>query len=104
MWSEARIAAFLGDRDVRGLRLNDLLLDGPPRLVRGGLVGEAASHGDRAFLGPRSRQIQRQPAIGWEKFDRNPPIMAISLDLDRLPAKVSDNAQAVGKNSRGNRH
>ena len=71
MWGAARLAAFLGDRDDQGLRLNDLLTHRPRHLVRGGLVGETAHHDHHAFLGPRSCQSQRQSTIGWEKFPRS---------------------------------
>ena len=57
MWSEARIAAFPGDRDDQGLRLNDILPNGLRLLVREGLVGEAANDGHHAFLDPRPCQI-----------------------------------------------
>ena len=105
---------FFGYAMIRGLQFNDLLLDGSRRLVRGGQVGETANHGDHAFLGPRSCQnpattrdrLGKSPAepanhghralldcdhaepsdnaIGWEKCQRKPPIMAISLFWDAL--------------------
>ena len=75
MWNAARIAAFLRDRDKRGLPFDDIHPDGPGRLVRGGLVEASRQQSPSRPFGPRSRP-NRRPA--WEKFQRNPFIMAIA--------------------------
>ena len=91
---------------------------------REGVIGKTANHSHYAFLGPRSCQAQQpvgkipvkpanhghyafldrdvakpsdNPRQAWEKLQRKPPIMAITLFSDRDRAKAGDNSPSLGK-------
>ena len=101
MWTAARIAAFLGDRNDQGLQLDDLLPDGPRHLAREGRVGEA----DRRSCFDWTAIVPK-PAATHAGLGKTPAEIAnhgqfafLGCDL----AKTRDNPKCVGKKFRGSR-